>query len=144
DGWPGINPDLEEQLKGSNAIRLILATPALFKHGWRPGWIKDDMTGYPPGFPGITLKLKAFVTPRWEPVSGWDLVRNPHHKNSKEKKGPGAARAVRRMVPAGAVYWFEVIAGQEHLPELWLQPISDLPQDRNDGYGLVLPGIWKK
>jgi CRISPR-associated protein Cmr3 len=48
------------------------------------------------------------------------------------------------MVPAGAVYWFEVIAGQEHLPELWLQPISDDKQDRKDGYGLTLPGIWKK
>ncbi len=149
NGWPGINPDLEEKLKGSNAIRLILATPALFTHGWKPGWIKETsegLIGSPPGFLKITLQLKAFVTPRWEPVSGWDLVRNSQDvdKGKAEKKGPGAARAVRRMVPAGAVYWFEVIAGQEHLPELWLQPISDDEQDRNDGYGLALPGIWKK
>ncbi|MCI5151171.1 MAG: hypothetical protein D3916_17615, partial [Candidatus Electrothrix sp. MAN1_4] len=115
----------------------------------RPGWIEetsDGLIGSPPCCPKIKLQLKAFISLRWEAVSGWDLVRNPQNKgkDTAEKKGPGAARAVRRMVPAGAVYWFEVMAGHEHLPELWLQPISDDEQDRNDGYGLALPGIWKK
>ncbi|WP_446008871.1 type III-B CRISPR module-associated Cmr3 family protein [Candidatus Electrothrix sp.] len=155
EAWPGIPEALTsalgklEQDKEIRGIRLILATPALFANGWRPGWIQDDMTGCPPGFakdsePRIRLRLRAFITPRWEPVSGWDLVRNPQPGDKPEKKGSGAARAVRRMVPAGAVYWFEVEQGHEHLPELWLRPISDLPQDRNDGYGLVLPGIWKQ
>ncbi|WP_339134968.1 MAG: type III-B CRISPR module-associated Cmr3 family protein [Candidatus Electrothrix sp. GW3-4] len=157
EGWPGIPEALSSELgkleqdKEIRGIRLVLATPALFTYGWRPGWIEDDMTGCPPGFskdsePRIRLRLRAFVTPRWEPVSGWDLVKNSQDntEDKQEKKGPGAARAVRRMVPAGAVYWFEVRAGHEHLPELWLQPISDLEQDQNDGYGLVLPGIWKR
>ncbi len=151
EGWPLIDPHLEEQLKESKAVRLILATPALFTHGWRPDWLDEKtLTGSPPKFPEkeikhpIVLKLKAFVVPRWEPVSGWDLVRNPQPEDKQEKKGTGCARAVRRMVPAGAVYWFEVVKGHKHLPELWLQPVSDLPQDRLDGYGLVLPGIWKR
>ncbi|XCN74082.1 MAG: type III-B CRISPR module-associated Cmr3 family protein [Candidatus Electrothrix aestuarii] len=157
EGWPGIPEALTsalgklEQGKELRGIRLVLATPALFTYGWRPGWIKDDMIGCPPGFSEedkytICLRLKAFITPRWEPVSGWDLVKNSQDntEDKQDKKGKGAARAVRRMVPAGAVYWFEVEQGHKHLPKLWLQPISDLPQDRNDGYGLVLPGIWKR
>ncbi|MCI5168652.1 MAG: hypothetical protein D3903_21790, partial [Candidatus Electrothrix sp. GM3_4] len=131
----------------SKAIRLILATPALFTQGWQPGWIKETsegLIGSPPCFPEIELQLKAFVTPRWQPVSGWDLVRNSQSEEKQEKGGPGCARAVRRMVPAGAVYWFEVKAGYEQLPELWLKPVSDLEQDQDDGYGLVLPGIWHR
>lgn len=131
NGWPTIPADLAKQLQKNNSIRLILATPALFENGWKPGWIKESLKGSPPGFPDITLRLKAFVTPRWEPVSGWNL---------KEQK----PRAVRRMVPAGAVYWFTVEQGKEQLERLWLQPVSDLEQDRHDGYGIVLPGIWEK
>ncbi len=149
DGWPQIDGTLRTELKQSKFIRLILATPALFKHGWRPGWLEEDMNGYPPGFSQddqytIRLQLKAFITPRWQPVSGWDLVRNPQSGEKQGKGGPGAARAVRRMVPAGAVYWFEVEKGQDQLHKLWLQPISDEDQDQKDGYGLVLPGIWHR
>ncbi|MCI5161864.1 MAG: hypothetical protein D3917_07545, partial [Candidatus Electrothrix sp. AX5] len=32
-GWPTIDPDLKKQLQASKAIRLILATPALFTQG---------------------------------------------------------------------------------------------------------------
>jgi CRISPR-associated protein Cmr3 len=130
--WPSIDSSLTEQLSETSAIRLILTTPALFNRGWQPDWLDEkSLTGSPPGFEGkIRLTLRAFTTPRWEPLSGWDLAA-------------WKPRAIRRMIPAGAVYWFEVLEGKEHLQQLWLQPISDRQQDRNDGFGLVLPGIWE-
>ncbi|MCI5146992.1 MAG: hypothetical protein D3923_16085, partial [Candidatus Electrothrix sp. AR3] len=158
DGWPTIPQELLDAFKALKppqdldigqvrGIRLILATPALFKYGWRPDWIKKmaaGLIGSPPGFPEITLQLKAFISPRWQPVSGWDLQKICPCSAEGKLLPFGCARAVRRMVPAGAVYWFEVQAGHEHLNKLWLQPISDLEQDQQDGYGLVLPGLWTK
>ena len=131
-GWPALSTELIEKLSKANKLRLILATPALFTHGWRPDWIdKDTLTGSPPEFEGkITLKLCAFTAPRWEPLSGWDLAA-------------WKPRAIRRMIPAGAVYWFDILEGKNNVHQLWLHPISDQQQDRHDGFGLVLPGIWE-
>lgn len=131
DAWPQPSAPLTQQLKTATHIRLILATPALFNKGALPGWLDQDLTGSPPGFDAIQLKLHAVACERWQAISGWDLVN----------KKPWA---VRRMVPAGAVYWFEVLAGAEHLPNLWLQPISCQPQDRLDGFGLALVGLWQQ
>ena len=148
--WPTISSTLKDQLantieqknkdKQENkddqendalGIRLILVTPAIFERGETPGWIDaDTLIGSPPGFDAISLKLITMANARWEAQSGWDLALNK-------------PRAIRRMVPAGAVYWFKVLAGAEHLHQLWLQPICDREQDGRDGFGLVLPGIWK-
>jgi CRISPR-associated protein Cmr3 len=131
NAWPSISNVLAVALEGSHFIRLILVTPALFEAGWRPAWINaSTLQGSPPAHDNITLKLCAFANQRWEALSGWDLAE---HK----------PRAVRRMVPAGSVYWFEVLEGQQHIADLWLQPVSDATQDRTDGFGLVLPGIWE-
>lgn len=131
DVWPVLQGDLKEKIVAAKAVRLILATPALFADGWKPGWLDDNLTGTPPDFPDIKLTLRSFVCPRWQPISGWDL---------KTRK----TRAVRRMVPAGSVYWFDVVEGGEKLPDLWLQPINDAAQDGRDGFGLVTIGIWEK
>ena len=132
DAWPAIPQALEQELAQARRIRLVLVTPGLFEHGWRPGWLAqvgDHWEGTPPGLEGPRRRLRAAVLGRWMPVSGWDLVqRKP--------------RAVRRAVPPGAVYWFEVVAGGEHTPRLWLESIADPEQARRDGFGLVVPGLW--
>lgn len=129
--WPTIAEAVAEALIDTQRVRLILATPAIFAGGWQPGWLDaKTLEGSPPGVPEVRLKLCAAALDRWQAVSGWDLVANQ-------------PRAVRRLVPAGAVYWFTVLTGAEHMARLWLQPISDQEQDRRDGFGLVLPGVWK-
>ena len=118
-------------LKAGDSFRLILATPAIFLGGWRPGWI-DAVTheGHPPLTNGrLKLRLIAAAVDRWIPYSGWDMKR----------KWP---RDVRRMVPAGSVYWFELLQGTgTELAALWLRSICDVEQDCLDGLGLVLPGL---
>lgn len=133
--WPECPEDI---LSGDKWLVLVLATPAIFAEGWRPGWLDSStLEGTPPGVTGLRLRLKAAAVDRWRPVSGWDLAA---------RGGKGAARAVRRMVPAGAVYWFEIVESSSPPPEiakaLWLKPVSDHEQDRRDGFGLVLVGSW--
>jgi CRISPR-associated protein Cmr3 len=113
-------------------VRMVLATPALFEHGWRPGWIEKSGSGevhLPRGLSKVQLKVVSAAVGRREAVSGWNLRTNQ-------------PKAVRWMVPAGSVYFFEIVSGDPNaLLESWLRPISDNEQDRKDGFGLALWGV---
>ena len=69
---------------------------------------------------------------RWQPHSGWDLATQQ-------------PRATRKLIPAGAVYWCEILAGltPAALEPLWLASLCDDPQDGRDGFGLALPAAWQ-
>lgn len=122
---------------GHPRIRMFLATPALFDKGWLPAWLSEKavssggraLIGKPPGT-DVTVRLAGACIGRWHPISGWS------HES-------GGTKPVRRLVPTGSVYFFEVEGGDAAaLADRWLQPVSDLPQDRADGFGLALWGTW--
>ena len=113
---------------------MVLATPAIFKDGWKPGWLSDDLVGTPPGA-NVRLWLVGASIRRWRAVSGWSLADLPGQ--------PRGAKPVKRMVPAGGVYFFEKVDGQASaLAERWLEAVSDDEQDRRDGFGLATWGVW--
>ena len=128
--------------EGHRRVRLVLGTPGLFEdqdgfhQGWKPGWLRETAQGFvgcPPGA-SLTLRLVSAVVDRWRPISGWSLER-----------GTVGPKPVRRMVPAGAVYFFEAIgegALAEFANDLWLRSICDNNQDQRDGFGLTLWGLW--
>jgi CRISPR-associated protein Cmr3 len=134
---PGGDPSLWEcpqsvrdGLAGAKWVRMVLATPAVFAHGWRPAWLDGTtLTGTPPGCQ-VRLKLAAVSIARWKAVSGWSLA---------EPRGP---KPVKRLVPAGGVYFFETDDNAKSLSDCWLQPVSDDAQDRRDGFGLAVWGTW--
>ncbi len=113
-------------------IRMVLATPALFEQGWRPGWVERSGSGVPHlprGLAKVKLRLVAAAVGRREGVSGWRMRLDQ-------------PKPVRWMAPAGSVYFFEVLEGQASaVLESWLRPVSDNEQDRKDGFGLALWGV---
>ena len=121
--------ELQENFKSGDRFRLILATPALFSKGWLPDWInKNDLTGSIPNT-DAKVKLISAVTDRWLPVSGWGYER-----------GHTGHKAMRRAVPSGSVYFFEVIEGILIAKDLWLKSVCRDRQDVSNGFGLVLIG----
>jgi CRISPR-associated protein Cmr3 len=119
---------IQETVANATFIRLVLATPALFQHGWLPDWLAR---GVLPGT-DIRVKLRAAVVDRWKPISGWSF----------ETANPGA-KPVRRLVPAGSVYFLEKVDPKPvPFDSLWLHSVSDSEQDQRDGFGLALWGIW--
>ncbi len=128
-------PQISNHLKEAKGVRMVLATPAIFSGGWRPDWLDSEtLTGSPPGFPKgseVQLRLVGLTIERWQAVSGWSLA-------------DGGPKAIRRMVPAGGVYFFRPVEGSNpsDLAKLWLRSVSDDPQDRRDGFGLATWGIW--
>lgn len=128
DLWKCPN-EVASALGNESGIRMILATPAVFKHGWRPDWLMEGRS--PPGSK-VKLKLVGASIGRWRAVSGWSLA------------SPIGPKRIRRMVPAGGVYFFQVEDGNAaELAERWLQSVSDDAQDQRDGFGLAVWGTWK-
>lgn len=120
-------------------VRLILATPAIFRDGWKPAWLRATTTSAgQTQFVGripdtqVTVRLISACVGRWQPISGWGY-----------EHGRIGAKPVRRMVPAGSVYFLEVVEGDvATLADRWLESVSDNEQDRRDGFGLALWGSW--
>lgn len=141
--WPGRpHQGLRDALRGARRLRLLLVTPALFTGGWRPGWLDNNLEGSPPGLPEARLRLVAAAVGRQAPVSGWNMQRHKGEDGRWRERGPKAARYT---VPAGSVYFFDVVAGSlddRGIETLWMAALSDEPQDRADGFGLSLSGVW--
>jgi CRISPR-associated protein Cmr3 len=138
--------DALAKVKPGGGIRMVLATPGIFANGWLPTGIDPHtLEGRPVG-DGPKLKLVGACISRWKAVSGWAYAPHAEDNGSrrivpKEKPGP---KAIRRMVPAGGVYFFELLEGDPRILATngWLKPISDDPFDRRDGFGLALWGTW--
>lgn len=119
-------PEIRETIIKQKSCRLLLATPALFKAGYLPEWVKTHT-------PGVGVTIQAAAVPRGTAVSGWDF--------EKSKQKPS-----RRLAPAGSVYFLKLEGEPEAISKfvdaVWLQNISDDEQDRRDGFGLALLGVW--
>jgi CRISPR-associated protein Cmr3 len=121
---------IRDALAQAARVRMVLATPAIFSGGWRPGWLTEQLEGTPPGS-SVKLKLVGVANGRWKAVSGWSLAP------------PRGAKPIRRMVPAGSVYFFTCEHGAAAaLTDLWLKPVSDDEQAQRDGFGLAVWGTW--
>lgn len=120
---------IRSTLATTTKVRMILATPAVFKDGWKPGWLTTGLEGE---LSGVKLKLVGASNGRWKAVSGWSLA---------PPRGP---KPIRRMAPAGSVYFFEVEKSGDAAPlaDLWLQSVSDDEQEQRDGFGLAVWGVW--
>lgn len=122
-------------LAKASRVRMVLVTPAMFRDGWKPGWLNDALAGIPPGA-RVNLRLVGVSIQRWRAVSGWSLLNNPPN----QRPGP---KPVKRIVPAGGTYFFEIAEGESSdLAGHWLEPVSDDEQNRRDGFGLAAWGIW--
>lgn len=132
--WPSCPPELSKAYINSKSFRVILATPAIFNNGYLPEWLDDELKGK---LGNLQVQLRAVSIARWQAGTSWDMA------DSKSKKGKGM-RAIKRLAPAGSVYWFDILNGGQgaELTEHWLTSISD--EREKDGYGLILPGIWNK
>lgn len=147
--WPDATDHLpsEAEVAKARGLRLQLVTPAIFSHGWLPGWLES---GVIPGSKGMKAQvtLKGAAIERRIPVSGWRLAARRHGNGPAHPPGP---RATRYAVPAGGVYFFsfrdtarirDIAWWHELWRHLWLRPVSDYAIDNDSGFGLALPGLW--
>ncbi len=192
-GFEPWRPLFEDAARGAAGLRLQLLTPAylparkpgsplLHNHGdpaWCPSWLypDGDGAGLHPALRDLLedarlrLQLHSVCLTGHVVVSGWNLQggrRGPPRPGTGKRERTGAPREVRRLVPAGTVYYLEFIRDgvpyqdREHLAAilpgvceaLWGGVIDpegpgEVAGDfrapaASDGYGLVLPGCWHR
>ena len=126
--WSPPSPP-EEVLRSAErgAVRMMLVSPAYFEKGYLPTWLQNAVESVQANVQAVVLTQRAVA------ISGWDMKAG-HEKPS------------RRLVPAGAVYYLRLEGSPEarrrFVETLWFQPVSDAEQDRRDGLGQVVFGVW--
>ncbi|GAP61724.1 hypothetical protein ARMA_0147 [Ardenticatena maritima] len=129
DTLPTCPEEVQTAIQQRRRGRLILATPAHFTGGFLPTWVCEHPSG-------VKLRIVGAAVGRPVHVSGWDYQK-------------GKPKITRRLAPAGSVYFFEIVEGDEaaitqFINAVWLRPISDEEQDRRDGFGVALLGTWNE
>lgn len=121
-------PGLREQVAASGRVKLVLATPALFRRGWLPAWVDQATLRTTEPYP--RLRLVSAAVPRAEPIGGFDLVKR-------------IPRPMRPAVPAGSVYFFEEDdpgAAVRAFDNWFGSCLSD--DHAGIGFGLAYAGTW--
>jgi CRISPR-associated protein Cmr3 len=123
---------LEAFRSPSSGLRLVAVTPLCFGKGWLPDALSESGGVYRGRLAALDHEviLRAAFVPRPIHVSGWDMVK-------------GEPKPTSRMVPPGAVYFFERADGEPFgetdAKTLWL---AALGTRTDEGFGRVVPGTW--
>ncbi len=111
-------------------FKLYFATPAIFEDGWLPNAINE--TTLQGNWRNLDLRLVSAALGKTQLIGGRDISQ------------PDAQRPLRRVVPAGSVYFFEVMDGSKQPADVMNtfdgQCVSDA--DAQIGFGLCYVGGW--
>lgn len=126
-----VEQKLKERISQTKEFKLVFLTPTIFKNGWLPNNIKFESNNnnynYILETPKIKAKLLTACLERPKYISGWDIA------NKKPKP-------LKKLVPAGSVYYFELIGGSvdDLFNEFNFKNFSD--ENPNLGFGLTMIG----
>lgn len=110
-------------------FKLYLATPAFFDGGWLPRWLaRDGDQGFVGQYGSLKVRLLAAAVGRFQSIGGFDMRA-------------GAPKEMRRAVPAGSVYYFEVLQGtlKQAIEALHGKSVSE--HRAQEGFGIAFVGV---
>ncbi len=119
-------------------IKLVLLQPADFDGGWLPSSLEVKQQadcsicweGSIDGISGVTFRLISACIGRQQKIGGYDMTKNT--------KMESAVKPMRCYVPAGSVYFFEVISN--NVPEIPVE--GKIGRNTKIGLGHYLLGRW--
>jgi len=124
--WNDIdNQPIKEKISKEKHFKLILLTPAVFEQGWLPDGIDENIKeGI---INGIKVKMTAACVGKPIGIGGFDIVK-------------GMPKVMNKAVPAGSVYYFELLDEnvEKLFSNLWLKSINNKRQQ--EGFGITLIG----
>jgi len=130
--YEGYSKDIpvDAPITAGNMFKIYLSTPAILKNGWLPEWIDEKtlISKYNKDkYEGPKLKLLTASAGKPVYIGGFDM--------KKRKPKP-----MYKAVPAGSVYYFEIIEGdaQDVIDAFHGKSISDYYEEQ--GFGIAYVG----
>jgi len=116
---------IKDKISKDKHFKLVLLTPAIFNQGWLPNGV--DSHTFEGTINGVKVKMTGACVGKPIGIGGFDIV--------KEMPKP-----MKKAVPAGSVYYFELKDGNidSLFEKLWLKSISD--EKAQEGFGITLIG----
>jgi CRISPR-associated protein Cmr3 len=124
DYFQDAKPNIMQQIQETKKFKIVLLTPTIFNNGW----ISDKFnSNFELEKNNVKIKLISAVINKPEYISGWDIA----------KRRP---KPLKKLVPAGSVYYFELVAGtvEDLFTEFNFKNFTD--ENPNLGFGLTLIG----
>jgi len=118
--------EIKKSIEENKRFKIVFLTPAEFKNGWISDRFDKNLELQ---MEGLKIKLISACLSRAEVISGWDLA------NKRPKP-------LRKLVPAGSVYYFELIEGDVNTLFERLNLVNFSDNNSNLGFGLTLIGRW--
>ena len=127
---------LLEEIERTKRFKLYLATPSVWRAGWRASWMDLDDTGQerlpaPGTSKTVNCTLLASALGNFQSIGGWDIARN-------------RPKTMFRAVPSGSVYYLKLKQGtaQDVFDALHGRNLSD--ERSQEGFGLAYVGTIKE
>lgn len=122
----GFKKKLVNKISERKKFKLYLATSAIFRRGWVPDFLDDDLRGE---VDNISFRLVSAAVAKPLNIGGWDIAQ-------------GKPKPMRRAVQPGSVYHFELEDGdpEEIFNTFHLKSICE---DEKVGFGLAMVGVWE-
>lgn len=115
--------EIKKKVKETRKFKLYLLSHAIFEKGWVADWMQTGEKD------GLTFKLISACMGKPVSVGGFDIVEN-------------RPKPMKKAVPAGSVYFFELLEGKvdELFKAFQFKSISD--EKQKEGFGITLVGGW--
>ncbi len=112
----------------SRLSKLYLATPAIFENGWIVDGFEVNNSSNELIMNNGSFKVKIITAAvgKYQSISGWDIL------NKSPKTG-------KRAVPAGSVYYLQIIEGSEEDVFEYFH-LKNFGERKEEGFGLTLVG----
>lgn len=124
---PKLKDETLEKIEETKRFKLVTATPSVLENGWKARWMEQGQSG------NLKFRLVGASVGKYEIYGGWDI----------RAKRP---KPTFRCVPAGSVYFFELLAGSAaELVEVFHGKNYAETVDKKEfaklGFGLTFVGI---
>jgi len=137
----------------TNKLLYYLASPAIYEKGsFYPDFLELSHNGktiegkIPDSSKNVKIRLVSAIVNRAIPVGGWNLseyIKSLIKEKKDDYKSPFYGRPIEWAVPAGSVYFFEIIEGNFN-DAYELLNCKSFSKYKKMGLGFGMAGIWKE
>lgn len=132
---PEIPERLKKTIEETKRFKLVLMSPAYFKAGTTPDFVRQEEKNMRGELGGKPVRLVGVCTNGSQQIGGYSIVRTETRGNWKKR---------RKYVQVGTVYYFEAdeLDVEALFKQCWWKSVQQDENLRKEGFGYTIIGSW--